>query len=137
MFPPLGAHNKKTPQEEESLFEGLQKTQENPMTVDPEKEKEKEMKIEQEQGEEMRPEGLQKTQENPMMEEQPSSQEEDQEKSTLKKVLSIVKDSHARKTVELYSVLPKYKRRSNLKDKGKEKIQEDKKLGNQYHFFQR
>ena len=43
--------------------------QENPMTVEPEKEKEEEKKIEQELGEEMRPEGLQKTQENPVMEE--------------------------------------------------------------------
>ena len=63
---------KKTPQVEESLPEGLQKTQENPMTVELEKEKEEENKIEEEQGEEMRPEGLQKMQENPVMEEQPA-----------------------------------------------------------------
>ena len=63
---------KKTPEEEESLSEGLQKTQENPMTVELEKEEEEKNKNEQDQGEEMRPEGMQKTQENPMMEEQPS-----------------------------------------------------------------
>ena len=41
---------KETPQVEENLSEGLQKTQENPMTVELEKEEEKKNKNEQEQG---------------------------------------------------------------------------------------
>ena len=88
---------KKAPQEGETLSEGLQKPQENPVTIELEREDEEKTKNEQEQGEEMRPEGLQKTQENLVMEEQPASEVEDHEKMMLRKVLRIVRVWHTKR----------------------------------------